>query len=72
MFELKSNVLIWGRFMLTTMKSAVHPDREYQQKFVPTALFLLQCGPRSPTRVQVFVRMFGYVLVRQPTVILTE
>ena len=37
---------------------------------VPTALHFLQCGPRSPTRVQVFVRMLGYVLVRQPTMIL--
>ena len=37
---------------------------------VPTALFFLQCGPRSPTRVQVFVRMLEYVLVRQPIVIL--
>ena len=34
-------------------------------------LFLLQCRPRSPTRVQAFVRMLGYVLVRHPTVILS-
>ena len=39
---------------------------------VPTAPFFLQCGPRSPTRVQVFVRMLGYVFVRQPTVIMRE
>ena len=30
-----------------------------------------QCGPRSSTRVQVFVRMLGHVLIREPTVILT-
>ena len=34
--------------------------------------FPLQCGPRSPTRVQFFVRMLGYVLFRQPIVILRE
>ena len=28
--------------------------------------FFLQCGPRSPTRLQVFVRMLGYVHYRQP------
>ena len=39
---------------------------------VPTATFILQWGPMSPTRVQVFVQMLGYVLVRQPTVILRE
>ena len=38
---------------------------------VPTAHHVFGCGPRSPTRVQVFVRMLGYVLVKQPTVILT-
>ena len=31
--------------------------------------FCCSAGPRSPTRVLVFVRMLGYVLVRQPTVI---
>ena len=35
------------------------------------SLFFLQCGPRSPTGVQVFVRLLGHALVRQPTVILT-
>ena len=38
---------------------------------VPTdSFFLLQCGPRSPTRVQACVRMLGNVYGGQPTVIL--
>ena len=32
----------------------------------------MQVRTMSPKRVQVFVRMLGYVLVRQPTVILRE
>ena len=34
MFDLKTNVLIWGLFMSTTMKSAVHLGREYQQNLI--------------------------------------
>ena len=33
MFDLETNVLIWGLFMSTTIKSAVHFGREYQQNF---------------------------------------
>ena len=33
-FDLTTNVLIWGLFMSTTMKSAVHPCREYQQNLI--------------------------------------
>ena len=32
MFDLKSNVLIWGPFMSTTMKSAIHLGLEYDKK----------------------------------------
>ena len=38
---------------------------------VRTAAVFLQCEPRSPTRVQVFVRMLGHVHDGQPTVNLT-
>ena len=31
MFDLKTSVLIWGLFMSTTMKSAIHLGREYDQ-----------------------------------------
>ena len=34
MFDLTINVLIWGLFMSTTMKSAVRPCREYQQNLI--------------------------------------
>ena len=34
MFDLKTNVLIWGLFMSTTMKSAVRFGREYQQNWI--------------------------------------
>ena len=34
MFDLKTVVLIWRLFMSTTMKSAVHLGREYQQKLI--------------------------------------
>ena len=34
MFDLRTNVLIWGLFMSTTMKSAVRLGREYQQKLI--------------------------------------
>ena len=34
MFDLMTNVLIWGLFMSTTMKSAVRLGREYQQSSI--------------------------------------
>ena len=34
MFDLKTNVLIWGLFMSTTMKSATHLGMEYDQNLI--------------------------------------
>ena len=34
MFDLKTNVLIWGLFMSTTMKSAIHLGLDYDQNLI--------------------------------------
>ena len=63
---------IWNRRRLEESRRLLVKAQESARLDVPTATFILQCGPMSPTRVKVFVQMLGYVLVRQPTVILRE